>query len=143
MAHTEVRIVGPGGRTAEVDEQGKLVTGAGFFDETQYLELDVTNTAYNFFGPRGRSKFIVTGMILKADQGVSNTVDAEVVVYVAAAEDTLTVDKVVIQSAMTRGDLLPLFPLNVEIPQGKYLNAKTTDDDIHITIISHYFPTTV
>jgi len=140
MAHTEVRIIGQNGRTARVDEQGELVVGSGFFDETQFYELDLANTAYNFFPPKVRKKFIVTGIIMKADKQVSATVDAEVVIYTASAPDALTVDKVVIQSAMVEGDLLPLFPLNVEIPQGKYLNAKTTDDDIHMTIIGHYVP---
>ena len=141
MAHTEVRIIGPSGKTAAVDEQGQLVVGSGYFDETQFIELDVANQAYSFFPPKVRQKFIMTGVIIKADKQVSATVDADVVIYQASAEDTLTVDKVVIQVALNEGDLLPLFPLNVEVAQGKYLNAKTSDDDIHMTIIGHYVPT--
>ncbi len=141
MAHTEVRIIGPNGKTARVDDLGALVVGPGYFDETTFIELATANQAYNFYEPKVRQKFIVTGMILKADKQVSATVDAEVVIYEASAPDTLTADKVVIQVAMVEGDLLPLFPLNVEIAQGKYLNAKTSDDDIYMTIIGHYVPT--
>lgn len=141
MAHTEVRITGPNGKTAAVGDQGQLVVGANYFDQTVFNVLDTGGTAYNFFPPKVRQKFIVTGAIIKADKQVSATVDAEVVIYEASSADTTTEDKVVIQVAMTEGDLLPLFPLNVEISQGKYLNAKTSDDDIHMTIIGHYVPT--
>ena len=39
---------------------------------------------------------------------------------------------------MVRGEKSELFPLNILVAPGKYVNAKTTDDDIHMTIMGYY-----
>jgi len=48
--------------------------------------------------------------------------------------------KTLFQLAMVEGDLVVLTPLNIQVAEGAYINAKTTDDDIHMTIMGYYVP---
>lgn len=135
------RILGRGGSDAViVTPQGQLVTAAYAYDNVAHKALDVINTGYNFFGPIPGKQFVITGMVLKADKQVSSTVDATVIVYEATDDTTTTVDKVLFQLAMVEGDLITLLPLNLLVTAGKYINAKTDDEDIHINIMGYYIP---
>lgn len=69
---------------------------------------------------------------------MSSTVDATVVVYEAGDTTTATVDKVLIQFAVVQGDIINATSLNLLVGVGKFVNAKTDDDDIHMTIMGYY-----
>ena len=103
-----------------------------------FNELAEDDTGYNFYIPKSNKQFIITGISAKADKQVSSTVDAIVVVYEAGDNSTTVVDKVLIQLAMIQGDSVNLLPLNIIVNEGKYVNAKTTDDDIHMSIFGYY-----
>ena len=105
-----------------------------------FKELAVADTAYNFYVPVANKRFVITGITIKADRDVSNTVDAIVIIYEASSEDTLTVDKEIYQEAMIRGERATLLPLNIILNEGVWLNAKTSDDDIYMTIMGYYIP---
>ncbi len=136
----QVQIVGKTGRVADVTALGQLVAAPVAYDDTVFKELAEPDTAYNFYKPKTGQQFVITGIRAKADRQVSTTVDADVVVYAASAEDTTTVDKVLYQEAMVRGESATLIPLNILVAAGKFVNAKTTDDDIHMTIMGYYVP---
>lgn len=136
---TPVRIV-DGPYTAKVTQLGQLVVAPLAYDETEFRELAVDNTAYNFYVPKSGKQFVITGIRAKADRQVSPTADADVVIYEAAAPDTTTVAKVLHQEAMVQGESIALLPLNILVNTGVWVNAKTTDDDIHMTIFGYYIP---
>ena len=125
----------------KVTGTGAIVTSPFAYDDTKFIELAEPDTAYNFYKPKAGQQFVITGLRAKADRQVSNTVDADVVVYEADAEDETTVVKVLHQEAMIRGEAVTLNPTNILVTKGKYVNAKTTDDDIHMTIMGYYIPT--
>ena len=136
-----IQLVGGGnGIAAKVTASGQLVTAPLSFDETKFIELAEPNTAYSFYPPKPNCAFIITGFIAKADKQVSSTVDADVVIYEAATEGTTTASKVLFQVAMVEGDLIIPTPINILVSEGVYVNAKTTDDDIHMTVIGYYTP---
>lgn len=136
---TPVRIKGGvTGTEVRVTTLGQLVTAPLRYNETKFLELAEPNVAYNFYESRSGQQFVIMGIRAKADRQVSNTDDADVVVYEAAAKDTTTVDKVLWQEAMIRGEDVTLSLINILVAPGKYVNAKTTDDDIHMTIMGYY-----
>lgn len=138
---TPVHLLGRRGNwAADVTQLGQLVTAPFAYDETVFKELAADNTAYNFYKSKSGQQFVITGIRAKADRDVSNTVDADVVIYEAASEDTTTVDKILHQEAMIRGESITLVPLNILVAAGKYVNAKTTDDDIHMTLFGYYIP---
>lgn len=119
---------------------GQLVVAPYAYDETEFKELAEANTAYNFYKPKSGQQFVITGINAKADRQVDNVTDADVVIYEADSETSTTVDKTLFQEAMVRGEKATLFPLNILVRAGKFVNAKTTDDDIHMTITGYFIP---
>ena len=134
----KVRLVGPNGEAVSVTDNGELVVGPVAYNDPKFLELAEPNTAYNFFVPIARKQFLITGIVAKADRGVSQSVDALVTIYEASSKEELTVDKILHQDAMIRGERFDFFFANVLVNKGKWVNAKTSDDDIHMTITGHY-----
>ena len=134
-------VDGSGSRSkVRVSSIGQLTVAPFAYDETKFVELAVDNTAYNFYAPKAGKQFVITGVNAKADRDVSTTVYAVVIVYEAASASTTTVDKSLFQDAMVRGEKVTMMPLNILVNAGKYVNAKTTDDDIHMTIMGYYIP---
>ncbi len=131
-------IVGKNGKLVEVTPEGQLVVGPITDDETEFRELAEPDTAVSFYDAKVGQKFVITGIVARADQQVSNTVDADVVIYEADSDSTTTVDKVLFQQAMVRNAEATLIGLNIKVNEGKWVNAKTTDDDIHMTIMGHF-----
>ena len=144
---THVAIVGVDnttGRDGEVmvTDIGQLIVAPFSYDEVVFKELAAADTAYNFYGPKQSKKFIITGIVLKADKQVSASTDADIVVYEANAPDTTTVSRVLFQVAAVSGDQVVLLPLNIAVSRNVWVNAKTSDDDIHMTITGYYVPDT-
>lgn len=90
--------------------------------------------------PIVNQQFVITGLRFKADRDVSTTVDATVIIYEASSASTTTVDKIIHQELVIRGESVSLFPLNLLVSEGKFVNAKTDDDDIPMTIFGYYIP---
>jgi len=132
-------VTSPDGKSyAIVTPNGEVVTRAIEYDEIKFIELAEPDTAFNFFRPIDTKQFVITSLNGKADQNVSVVADAELVIYEANSETSLTVDRILWEDALIRGDRTGLSPLNILVNKGKYINAKTTDDDIHLTITGYY-----
>lgn len=127
------------GKKARVTNAGELVVAPFAYDEVEFRELAEDDTAYNFYQPKPNHQFVMTGLNMKADRDVSTTVDAEVVIYEATSTTETTVSKVLFQEAMVRGERTSL-PTNILVNPGVWINAKTSDDDIHMTIMGYYIP---
>jgi hypothetical protein len=78
------------------------------------------------------SQFIITDIILIADKNV--TTDTLVEIYEASGPDSTVVDKAIFTTEMLKNSDLVLTGLNWKVNSGKYLNAKTDDDDVFATI---------
>lgn len=118
---------------------GQLVVAPLSYDDTTFIELAEPNVPFNFYEPREAQQFVITVLDLVADKQVSSSVSAEIVIYEATAEDTLTISKVLYQTAMVQ-DQDKTLSTNILVNEGVWINAKTTDDDIHMTIMGYYIP---
>lgn len=127
------------GRRARVTKAGELVVAPFTYDETEFRELAEDDTAYNFYEPKPGHQFVITGFNMKADRDVSQTIDAVVIIYEAESIDTTTVAKTLFQEAMIRGERTSL-STHILVNSGVWINAKTSDDDIHMTIMGYYIP---
>ena len=131
-------VDGRGNNTrACVTQIGALIVSPFKYDEVVYNELAAINTAYNFYESLPGQQFVITGMRIKADRQVSSTVDADVVIYEATSSSTTDVSKILHQEAMVRGENVTMLPMNILVNEGVFINAKTTDDDIHMTIMGY------
>jgi len=129
------------GKIACVNEAGELQVAPGDYDEPVFKELGVINTAYNFYKPSGTENFIMTGFMAYGDQQVNTATNATVIIYEASAPDTTTVDKVLAQFEIGNNQSLVFPSMRLKVNSGVYINAKTDDDDIHMTIFGHFIRT--
>lgn len=126
--------------TAGVTSIGQLVVAPFAYDETVFNTLDVAGTAYKFYDPKPGQQFVITGVLAFADKDVADNSDTEIVVYEATSDSTATVDKTLLQFGMGKLTSIPILPLNILVNEGLFVNAKTGDDDIHMTIMGYYIP---
>ena len=122
---------------AKVTSFGQLVVAPISYNDVVFNELAEINTAYNFWEPQGGKQVVITVIDIVADKQVSSTVSADVIIYEASSPDTTTVDKVLYETAMVEGQQKSL-NVNLLVNKGKFVNAKTTDDDIHMNIFGYY-----
>jgi hypothetical protein len=134
----QVRLMGNDGRYIASNDAGELLISDGPYDLVKFNELAADNTAYNFFGPRGREQFVITGFLIYADKQVSATTNATIVIYEATASDTATESKILVQVEVGQNQSIPFPNIRILCNKGVYINAKTDDDDVHMTIFGHY-----
>jgi hypothetical protein len=127
------------GNRATVTRFGQLVVAPVDYSTPVAKTLDVINTAYNFVGPVMGKNIVITDIILTANKNVGAG-DATVVVYEADAPDTTTSDKDIINLEMIKQSNLVLTGLNMIVSEGKFVNAKTDDDDVFVTIMYYRVP---
>lgn len=130
-----------GGRksvVAKVTPSGELVVAPLRYDETEFNELAEIDTAYNFYATKAGQQFVITGIVAYGDKQVNANSNATVVVYEATNTDVITVSRVLMQFEIGQNQGLPLTGLHILVNPGVYVNAKTDDDDVHMTIMGYY-----
>jgi hypothetical protein len=129
-------IIKQNGIPARVTKSGELVVGQLSYDETFYNEMSATGTAYNFFVPKAGKQFIITGFLAVSDKNI--TADAIVEIYEASGDSSTTVDKALPKFAMTKNAVVSPTPLRILVTEGVWVNAKTDDATIHLTMFGYY-----
>lgn len=127
------------GRAAKVSGIGQLIVAPYDFSSPSVQKLEVAGTAYNFVSPITGFIIIVTGLILYANKNVGVN-DATVDIYEASAIDSTVIDKSIFQTEMLKQTPLALTGLNLKVSEGKWLNGKTDDDDVFVTVLYYYAP---
>lgn len=133
-----VRLMGNGSQQVQINEAGELLISDGPYDLAMFNELAAPNTAYNFFGPKGREQFVITGFLIYGDKQVSSSTNATVVIYESDQPDSTTESRVLVQVEVGQNQSIPFPNIRILCDKGVYLNGKTDDDDIHMTIFGHY-----
>ena len=135
----KVNLVDPTtGSVAKILGAGELTTTARHFSTPVSIKLDTINIAYNFASAVAGQKFIITDIIMTADKNV--TTDALVEIYEGASAAATSADKTIFKIEILKNTTLSMNGLNWEVASGKFLNAKTDDDDIFMTIAYHIHP---
>lgn len=128
------------GVKAKVTKYGQLVVAPLQYSNPVSDSLDVINTAFNFIQPQQGQSIVITDIIVSADNNVSNTAPAEIEIYGASEPDTTTIDTGIISPRLTRADNLALTGLNLIVPKGQFVNAKTNDNNVLVTIMFYRVP---
>ena len=50
----------------------------------------------------------------------------------------MTVDKFLVQFVVTLDQAIVATPLHILVNSGKFINAKTDNDDVHLTLMGYY-----
>lgn len=128
------------GNQARVTRFGQLVVAPLSYSEPIDIELNVVNQAFNFITPESGKSIVITDIIVSTDRLVSPTDPAEIEIYEADEVDSLDILKGIISPRLIRGSDLPLTGLNLLVPEGRWVNAKTNDNNIFITIMFYRVP---
>lgn len=122
----------------KVNPNGQLVVGPLAFDETSFQEMNVIDTAFNFYGPVAGKQFVITNVIAFASKDVTNNTDTVIDIYEASADDTATADKTLLEFGMGQLANASFGPLNIIVNKGKWINGKTSDNTIWLNILGYY-----
>ena len=124
---------------ALVTEYGQLVTGSISYSTPVARTLLLVDTAYNFVTQISGKRIVITEMLLYANKGVGVN-DATVEIYEAEGATETTISKSIISTEMLKQTSRDLISLNMIVGEGKWVNAKTDDNTIFVTIMYYYIP---
>jgi len=142
MGH-KVNIADGTGSTfrARVTPYGQVVTAPIHYDDTAFNNMGTADTAYNFFTPKAGHRFIVTGIISFADKNVSDATDTDISLYESSTAASTTESKILVEWGQAQLTTVYIGPLNIIVTEGVYINGKTGDDDVHMTVTGYYLKT--
>ncbi len=133
-------IVDPySGVKARVSEFGQLAVAPLAYSKPSFKKLTVINTAYTFIAPEEGHQVVITDIILTANKNVGAN-DATVDIYEAESPTTTVITQPIIELEMIKQSSLALTGLNLLVPPGLWVNAKTDDNDIFVTIMYYRVP---
>lgn len=127
------------GNRATVTKFGQLVVSPVDYSVPVARTLDAINTAYNFVEPKDGKNIVITDIILTANKDVG-AADALVTIYEAESDITTVSFKDIINLEMIKQTTLALNGLNMIVSAGKFVNAKTNDNDVFVTIMYYRVP---
>jgi len=135
-----VYIVDPKtGNKATVSEFGQLTISPVDYSTPVQEKLDVINTAFTMIEPVDGKLIIITDILLTANKSVGVN-DATVSIYTSTVKGDLVAAGNIIELEMQQKSSLPITGINTKIDAGLYVNAKTDDNDIFVTIMYYRVP---
>jgi len=138
---TPVNIQDPRSKkSALVTKFNQLVVAPLDYSTPVEIQLDVINTAFNFIEPRPGQSVVITDIIVSADKSVSPSTPANIQIYGADAIDSLTVSIGAISPQLVSAANVSFIGLNLLVPEGKFVNAKTDDTNINLTVMFYRVP---
>lgn len=132
------QIEGAGsGKIANVSDNNELITRPFNYSEPEFQNMNVDDTAFNFFDPEAGKQFIITTVVLDADRNVGQD-GASVVIYEASADNSTVVDKTLFQFDIPKNGNRTMTNQLSKVNEGKFVNGKTNDNNVLGTIAGYY-----
>lgn len=132
-----VNIKGADDRLVEVSQNGELFVAPLSPNISQHWNMDTIDTAYNFAPPVKGQRMRLQNILMYGNKNVGAG-DATVVIYTANSATSLTPVDVVMEFEIPKYGTRDLISLNLELKPGVYLNAKTNDNDVFLTMMGYY-----
>ena len=129
------------GNAATVTAFGQLVVAPVAYSAVIQSTLDTTDTAFNLLEPSQGQQIVITDIILTANREVGVN-DATVELYLAIGPDELvfTPADAVLSLELEKNGKLALNGLNLITRAGAWINAKTNDATIFVTLMYYRVP---
>ncbi|MCZ7404285.1 MAG: hypothetical protein O8C67_05050 [Candidatus Methanoperedens sp.] len=128
------------GSLAGVTDIGELVVG-GFANEnilTTFNAMNAANTSFNFYPPSSNMRFVITTIFFDTPAPATN-----IVIYEADTSITTTPNKIILTISISGKNFFPItFPFGgfPTVTSGEFLNAKTDNATVNMTIMGYYVP---
>ena len=124
----------------KVSEFGQLITAPIDYSTPVAAELTTTGLVYNLVEPLSGKSIVITEIAAASDNGVSNNVPANIELFQADGNDSGTVIEYLWRPQLLRGDHDNMTGLNWIIPPNRWINARTDDDNVLLTIAYYRVP---
>lgn len=123
---------------AKVTARGQLIVAPLDYSNSYSVSATVINTAYNFVGPIAGKRFVITGILLNADNSVGTNPGATVVVYEATSSTSTTATKTILSVELLKQTNRDITGLNILSTEGVWIHLKTSDNNINATLLGYY-----
>ena len=125
------------GAEAQVTTRNQLVVSSIDFSVFYPVVLSVINTGFEIVPPIAGKIFIITTIEMYADKSVGAS-DASVQIYESDDTAVTTVVNSVFNTEVPKVNDRVLTGLNIQVSAGKFLNAKTNDNNIYLNVAGYY-----
>lgn len=124
------------GLLGKVLATGEIVVGTIGDNIVVFNTLNVIDTAFNFFIPLSGFNFFITSVLTSTPGGTSN-----IDIYEASSPTTITIDKQLVRIGASGKQFIPInfsFGGFIKASAGSFINAKTDNQPVDLTIIGYY-----
>lgn len=135
----DIKIVGTDGNTAQVTAQGALKIIPNEFSKPSKQSIIDAN-AVSFWPPKAGEKFIVTGVIVNTDRNIGVN-GALIDIYEATSASSTDIEESIISIDQAKSVTSALLPLFTEVTEGRWVNGKSDDANVHVTVFGYYVNT--
>ena len=124
------------GNLAGVSIGNELIVGGVGDNITVFKAMNVTGTAFKFFNPISDAVLFITSILLSTPAAATN-----IDIYEASSATSTVIDKEIISiNTSSKQFIIIPFPFGgfPSVTQGEFLNAKTDNATVNMTIIGYY-----
>ena len=124
-------------RAVGVSENGELFVTPLHHNQSVHFKMDTINTAYTYASIQTGQEMHLQNILIYGNKNVGVN-DAQVTIYTSLEADSLVVKDIIMEFEVPKYGTRDLINLNLKIGSGVYLNAKTDDNDIYLTMMGFY-----
>jgi len=141
---TQVHLVSGNGNgiPAGISANGEVLTRAFDYSTPSFQNMDNTTDAFNFQSPEADKQFVITGAIISGDRdiGVNGAITT---IYEATGIDTTTITtaRTLLEVEVPKSTVFPFLVPNVKAGEGFFVNGKTDDNSVRVSLYGYFIPT--
>lgn len=123
--------------TAKVDPNGVVAVGPLKSSIPVFKQINIVDTAFNFFEAVGGMRFLITSVVINATR--STSVNGSLVeIYEANSATSTVVVKDLLTIDIARSATVPILPLQLDVAPGAFINGKAGSVDVNVTIAGYF-----
>ena len=127
------------GSYAGVSDAGELRVAPFEFSTPEFRTLTAVNVPSTFFDPKPGHRLILTDFVIYANRNVGVN-DATLDLYEAIGSNTTAVIHQIFKQEIPKQTILPQVGLNWVVTGGTFLNARTNDVEVFMTVAGYFQP---
>ena len=132
-----VEIVGDDGTVVKVSTSGELSVAPVSPNISQHWSMTTVDTAYTFAPPISGKEMRLQNILIYGNKNVGAS-DATVVIYTSHTATGTTPLETILELELPKYAKRDLIGLNLQLSEGVFLNAKTDDNTIFLTMMGYY-----
>ena len=128
-------------QNARVTPLGQVVVAPLSYSTPHFAELNTISTAFNLVEPREGQRFVVTDVLWSTGNNVGQN-GATVDIYEAVAVDEASITTQMFRVIVAKQDSVPYPGQNLLTTEGVWINAKTDDNTVEVTLSGYFVKNT-